>query len=136
MPKSTKSVVDNRGLRLVFTTAGLCSTALGVLGIFLPLLPTVPFLLLAAACFARGSERFHNWLLGHPHLGPMIRGYLEDQGIPLRAKIIAIGLIWITIPVSALFFLPNIWGKIFLITIGLGVTVYLLRLPVCEGGEN
>ena len=129
-------IIDSRVLRLLLTAAGLVSTALAVLGIFLPLLPTVPLLLLAAACFARGSERFHNWLLDHPHLGPMIRGYLDGQGIPLRAKITAITLIWISIPVSVFFLIPLFWVKVFLIAIGLCVTVYLLRLPVCEGGEE
>ncbi|MDW7644391.1 MAG: YbaN family protein [Desulfuromonadales bacterium] len=129
-------IIDSRVLRLLLTAAGLVSTALAVLGIFLPLLPTVPLLLLAAACFARGSERFHNWLLDHPHLGPMIRGYLDGQGIPLRAKITAITLIWISIPVSVFFLIPLFWVKVFLIAIGLCVTIYLLRLPVCEGGEE
>ena len=129
-------IIDSRVLRLLLTAAGLVSTALAVLGIFLPLLPTVPLLLLAAACFARGSERFHHWLLDHPHLGPMIRGYLDDQGIPLRAKITAITLIWISIPVSVFFLIPLFWVKVFLIAIGLCVTVYLLRLPVCEGCEE
>ncbi|MCP3176855.1 YbaN family protein [Desulfuromonas sp. KJ2020] len=129
-------IIDSRVLRLLLTAAGLVSTALAVLGIFLPLLPTVPLLLLAAACFARGSERFHHWLLDHPHLGPMIRGYLDGQGIPLRAKITAITLIWISIPVSVFFLIPLFWVKVFLIAIGLCVTVYLLRLPVCEGGEE
>jgi hypothetical protein len=136
MPKRSKTVINNRVLRGLLTLAGLFCTALAVLGIFLPLLPTVPLLLLAAACFARGSERFHNRLLEHPRLGPMIRGFLEGQGIPLRAKITAMGLIWLTIPVSVLFFIPFFWVKIFLIAIGLCVTVYLLRLPVCEGGED
>ena len=129
-------IIDSRVLRLLLTAAGLVSTALAVLGIFLPLLPTVPLLLLAAACFARGSERFHHWLLDHPHLGPMIRGYLDGQGIPLRAKITAITLIWISIPVSVFFLIPLFWVKVFLIAIGLCVTVYLLRLPVCEGCEE
>jgi len=136
MPKKTTQVLDSRLLRLLLTATGLGCTALGVLGIFLPLLPTVPLLLLAAACFARGSERFHNWLLDHPRLGPLIRGYLDGQGIPLRAKISAIALIWLSIPVSVLFFIPLFWVKVFLIAIGLCITVYLLRLPVCEGGEN
>jgi len=136
MLKRPKAVIHNRVLRVTLAMAGLCCTTLGVLGIFLPLLPTVPLLLLAAACFARSSERFHNWLLDHPHLGPMIRGYLEGQGIPLRAKITAIGLIWVTIPISALFIIPLFWVKVFLIAIGLCVTIYLLRLPVCEIGEK
>lgn len=136
MPKRSKPLLNNRGLRLALTAIGLCCTALAVLGIFVPLLPTVPLLLLAAACFARGSEHFHNWLLDHPHLGPMIRGYLHGQGIPLRAKITAITLIWISIPFSVFFFIPHLWVKFFLIAIGLCITVYLLRLPMCEGGED
>nr|NIQ97234.1 DUF454 domain-containing protein [Desulfuromonadales bacterium]NIS43213.1 DUF454 domain-containing protein [Desulfuromonadales bacterium] len=115
MAKGSEKLVNNRLLRVGLACAGLSCVALGVLGIFLPLLPTVPLLLLAAACFARSSERFHSWLLDHPRLGPMIRGYLEGQGIPLRAKIAAISLIWVTIPVSVLFFIPLFWVKVFLI---------------------
>lgn len=136
MANGSEKLVNSRILRTALVVVGLCSVALGVLGIFLPLLPTVPLLLLAAACFARSSERFHGWLLDHPRLGPIVRPYFEGQGIPLRAKITAITLVWITIPISVLFFIPFVWVKVFLIAIGLGVTVYLLRLPVCEGGEE
>ncbi len=121
--------VNSGFLRMVLVTAGFCSTLLAVVGIFLPLLPTVPLLLLAAACFARSSERFHNWLLEHPQLGPMVRSYLGGRGVPLRAKLTAIGLIWITIPISVLFFIPQIWVDILLIVIGLCLTIFLLRLP-------
>jgi hypothetical protein len=119
-------------IRYVLTAVGLASTAVAVVGFFVPILPTVPLLLLAAACFARSSERFHNWLLGHPSLGPMIRDYSDGQGVPLRAKIIAISALWISISISALFLIPLFWVKVFLIAIGLGVTVYLLRLPMRE----
>jgi uncharacterized membrane protein YbaN (DUF454 family) len=98
---------------------------LAILGIFLPLLPTVPLLLLAAACFARSSERFHHWLLNHPKLGPMIHGYLDGKGIPLRAKITAIGLIWLSISISVYVVHP-VWLKFLLVIIGLSVTAYLL----------
>lgn len=119
-------------VRIFLTTIGLISTAVGIVGIFVPLLPTVPLLLLAAACFARSSERFHNWLLGHPDLGPMIRDYMDGQGIPLRAKIMAIGMIWLSIAISVLFLITLVWVKVFLIAIGLCVTIYLLRLPMRE----
>lgn len=136
MAKKTQQIIDNRVLRILLILIGNCSVALAVIGIFLPLLPTVPLLLLAAACFARSSESFHNWLLGHPQLGPLVRGYLDGQGIPLRAKVTAISLIWISISVSVLLFIPLFWVKVFLIAIGLCVTIYLLRLPLCdnEGG--
>lgn len=115
---------------------GCCSTALGVLGIFLPLLPTVPLLLLAAACFARSSERCHRWLLDHPLLGPMVQGYLDGKGIPLRAKASAIVLIWLTIPLSIVLVGDIFWLRMLLVLIGAGVTLYLLRLPVCEAGAD
>ena len=121
---------DNIVLRWSLITVGLACTGLAILGIFLPLLPTVPLLLLAAACFARSSERFHGWLLQHPRLGPMIRGYLDGQGIPLRSKIYAIALLWLTIPISALFLTSLLWVQITLFAIGCGVTVYLLWLPL------
>jgi hypothetical protein len=110
----------------------LLSTALAVLGIFLPLLPTVPLLLLAAACFARSSESFHRWLLEHRHLGPLLRPYLQSAGIPRRARLAAIALIWITIPVSALFLIPLPWVRVVMFAIALAVTIYLLRLPTLE----
>ena len=137
MTKDSQPIRSGPVFRWLLTAAGLVSTALGVAGIFLPLLPTVPMLLLAAACFARGSERFHGWLLGHPRLGPMISGYLEGQGIPLRAKITAIALIWISIPVSVLFFIPLLWVRVFLVAVGMCVSIYLLRLPLsdAEGRE-
>ena len=135
MSKKSSKRINNQGLRVALTGIGLTCTLFGVIGIFLPLLPTVPLLLLAAACFARSSEYFHNWLLEHPHLGPMIQGFLDGQGIPLRAKLSAIVLIWISIPVSVFFFIPLFWVKIFLIGIGLCITIYLLRLPVSERGE-
>jgi hypothetical protein len=127
---------NNIILRSVLTTVGLVSTGLAVLGIFLPLLPTVPLLLLAAACFARSSERFHSWLLQHPHLGPIIRGYLEGQGIPLRSKIFSIYLLWLTISFSALLLNTPIWVKLTLLAIGSAVTIYLLRLPVYSGNSQ
>ena len=101
---------NNIVLRWALIIIGFVSTGLAILGIFLPLLPTVPLLLLAAACFARSSERFHNWLLQHPRLGPMIRGYLDGQGLPLKSKIYAISLVWLTISVSVLFLKNLFWG--------------------------
>ncbi len=76
-------------VRVLFFLAGLSSLTLGVVGAFLPLLPTVPFLLLAAGCFARSSARVHRWLLGHPRLGPPVRAWQEHGAIAPRAKLLA-----------------------------------------------
>lgn len=118
-------------VRQILTGAGLFCTLLAVLGIFVPLLPTVPLLLLAATCFARSSERFYRWLLNHPRLGPMLGDYLHGRGIPLSAKIKAIALIWLSLSISALL-ITAVWLKGLLLAIGLGVTLYLLRLPLLE----
>lgn len=129
MAKPTISIVRSRLLRLFLLGSGLLAVGLGSVGIFVPLLPTVPFLLLAAACFARSSERFHSWLLEHPHLGPVLHGYLDGQGISLRAKVSALMLLWVSIPVSVFFFIDPRWVQILVIGIGLGVTMHLVRLP-------
>ena len=74
-------------LRYVLLAIGWLSVALGVIGIFLPVLPTTPFLLLAAACFARSSPRFYQWLVEHPRLGPWIRDYLDGNGIDRKSVV-------------------------------------------------
>ena len=75
--------------RALFLVLGLACVALGFVGIFLPLLPTVPFLILAAACFGRSSRRLEAWLLGHPRLGPPLRAWRARGAIPRRAKALA-----------------------------------------------
>lgn len=118
-------------LRLAWLLAGagwLC-VALGVAGLFLPLLPTVPLLLLAAACFARSSERCYRWLLDHPRLGPLVADYLDGGGIPLRAKVIAIATLWLSVSFSLYLAAPSFWARLLLPVIAACVTLYLLRLP-------
>lgn len=119
----------NPALRWVLLISGLFATGLGVLGVFLPVLPTVPFLLLALACFARSSERFYNWLLDHAHLGPIVRPYIDGQGMTRASKAKAIALVWTSITLSALLLIENSWVQWSLWTVACGVTLYLLNLP-------
>ena len=128
---TSKQIINNNFLRIAILAIGFCATGLGVLGIFLPVLPTVPLLLMAAACFARSSERFHQWLLSHNRLGPMIKSYTSGQGITLRSKVSAIGMIWIVIPVSA-FIVHPLWLKYLLVIIAISITLYLLSLPISK----
>lgn len=76
---------------------GVVSLMLGVVGIFLPLLPTTPLLLLSAWCFVRSSQRLYDWLMHHPRLGEYIRNFHEYRAIPLRVKIISVTLVWLTL---------------------------------------
>ena len=134
-PKQTPKPL-NTSLRWTLFFVGWLAVILGVIGIFLPVLPTVPFLLLAGACFGRSSERFYTWLLNHAHLGPLIRPYLHGHGISKTNKLKAICLIWVSIAVSAIFLINIYWVRGVLLVIGLGVTLYLLRLPTLEKEDH
>jgi uncharacterized membrane protein YbaN (DUF454 family) len=124
----TRQVHENRNpaVRYALLTLGWLSVVLGVVGIFLPVLPTTPFLLLAAACFARSSERFYRWLVDHPKLGPWIRDYLDGNGIPHRGKVYAIGLMWLSISFSC-YLVPMFWARTFMLTSAVCVTIYIVR---------
>lgn len=116
-------------LRYCLILIGWTSVVLGVIGIFLPLLPTTPFLLLAVSCFAKSSQRFHDWLLNQPQLGPYIHLYLDGKGIPLKAKAYILIMLWFTMSTSILFFVNLIALKLLLVLIGACVTTYILRMP-------
>jgi len=109
--------------------------ALAVAGAVLPLLPTTPFLLLAAACFARSSQRFHDWLHQTPLFGDYLRRYRAGEGIPLRARLTAIALLWVSLMLSIQYALPgHLWMvKWMLLAVGAGVSGYLLLLGPRRG---
>lgn len=123
-------------LRWTLLLVGFVAVVLAIVGIFLPVLPTVPFLLLALGCFARSSERFYTWLRDHAHFGPLIRPYLQGRGIPRAARLKAIALLWTSITISVLFLLETPWVRGGLLVIALGVTLYLLRLPTAGADDH
>ena len=125
MPREVRES-RHRSVRYALLAVGWLSIALGVIGIFLPVLPTTPFLLLAAACFMRSSRRFYLWLVNHRQLGPWIVDYLEGQGIPLKGKVYAIGLMWLSILFSC-YLVPLPWARGFMLTSAVLVTIYILR---------
>jgi len=107
---------------------GSLCVGLGILGIFLPLLPTTPLLLLAAACYARSSEKFHAWLLHNRWFGDYVSNYLEGKGVPLRVKALSLSLLWMTIGYSAVFAVRTLLVRVILILIALGVTAHILSI--------
>ncbi|NNF41758.1 MAG: YbaN family protein [Phycisphaerales bacterium] len=121
-----------RSRRGVFTVAGCLFVAVGVVGVVVPLLPTTPFMLLAAACFARGSRRLRAWLLGTRLFGPTLEAWYSTRTIPLRAKVTAIVLIAILLGTSIVFLTTHPALRLTLAAVGLGVVAYLLRIPTRE----
>ncbi|MBI4292105.1 MAG: YbaN family protein [Betaproteobacteria bacterium] len=115
----------------VFVTAGTLFLILGIAGIFLPLLPATPFLLLASACYLRGSERLHRWLLSHGKLGAYIRAFEEGKGIPRRAKIVTLAMLWTSMSVS-IWWVAHPWVQAALLAIALAVTVWIARMPTAR----
>ncbi|MBI41412.1 MAG: hypothetical protein CMF59_17585 [Leptospiraceae bacterium] len=119
-------------LRALFWVAGSLSLALGILGIFLPVLPTTPFLLLTAYLYARSSERFYNWLMNHRHLGPYIRQWVEHRTLTLRTKFSAVGLLTAAIVSSNVFFVRYPVAHTLMALTGILVAVYILQFRTLE----
>jgi uncharacterized membrane protein YbaN (DUF454 family) len=123
---------DSPLVRGLLLSAGSLCVVLGVIGIFLPLLPTTPFMLLAAACFARSSRRFHDWLLANRTFGPLIREWEKHRAIPRRTKLTAIVLMSLTLATSIVFFVELRWLQILLATVGAALAIWLYRIPSRE----
>ena len=124
---TTEFTKQRRPLRWLWLLAGGCSLATGVVGLFLPLLPTVPFVLLAAFCFSRGSQRCEQWLLEHPTFGPPVRQWREQRAVPLRAKQIATLTMALSSALAA-WWLPSPWRWVPALCCG-AVALWLWRLP-------
>jgi uncharacterized membrane protein YbaN (DUF454 family) len=111
--------------RRLLIGAGTLSTGLGIIGIFVPILPTTPFLLLAAACYMRSSDRFYQWLISNRIFGAYVRGYIEGRGMPVKIKVFTILLLWLTIGISITFGVQNTVIRIVLICVAVGVTTHI-----------
>lgn len=120
---------DSATVRHLLLAAGFVFVGCGIAGLVLPVLPTTPFMLLAAACFARSSPRFHRWLLHHRTFGPTVREWESHRAIPFRTKLWAIGLMSATLAVSIVFFVKPPWLKAALAVFGVVLAVWLYRVP-------
>jgi uncharacterized protein len=127
---SPSKVKKHRIVRGLLIVAGTLSLALGAIGLFLPILPTTPFLLLSAACYMRSSERLHDWLINNRWFGEYIKNYQSGKGIPMKTKIIALSVMWLAIIYSTCFVVNEIMvAQIALLLIAAGVSIHLIRLP-------
>lgn len=120
---------DSRAMRALLVVLGFLFVALGVAGAVLPVLPATPFFLLAAACFARASARFYNWLLNNPTFGPTIREWRRYRSIRFRTKVWAIVLMSTMLATSTIFFVENRNVQVGLAVLGVLLALWLWRIP-------
>lgn len=127
--------LPSKPIKILFVVAGFLALGLGIVGIFLPLLPTTPLIILAAACFLKGSERLYRWITKSHTFGSYIHNYLQAGTIPAKSKPISILLLWIVI-LTSVFLTEKFWLRIILITVACGVTIHLVLLKTTETSTN
>ncbi|MBT8421191.1 MAG: YbaN family protein [Gammaproteobacteria bacterium] len=126
----------NGSVRALLIILGTLCVALGVLGMLLPLLPTTPFLLLAATCYSRSSERFYHWLVTNPWFGEYIRNYREGIGISLKQKALTIFVLWLVIGSTAWLATSQGWVRWILLGVAVGVTVHLVKMRTYQSCQR
>lgn len=120
-------LIRNPMVRMLFKACALICVVLGFICVFLPLLPTTPFLLLATFFSLRSSPTIYFWLLNHKLLGPPLRQYLDERSISRKVYLRAVTFLWLTMSLS-IWLVTMIWVKCLLLVIAISVTVYLTRL--------
>lgn len=113
-------------MKIILTILGILSLGLGILGAFIPVLPTTPLLLLSAALFLRGNEKLYNWLMNHPKMGPYITNFRVHKAIPLRVKTVSIFFLWLTLLNCAIFVADHWAFRLFFIVLAICVTIHIL----------
>ena len=113
--------------KALFIVLGTIFVVIGVIGAFVPLLPTTPFLLLASACYARGSDRLHSWLMNHRFMGPYLRNIKEQRAMPMAAKVTTVTVLWISIAFSIIA-IERLSVRAILVLTAICTTTYVLRM--------
>lgn len=121
-----------KGIRRLWNVAGTVSVGVGIAGVFLPLLPTVPMFLLAGFCYWRGSPRFYNRLVNFGPLGRLVDNFQKGKGLPARTKKRAIVFMWFSLVTSMVFFVTGTTLRMVLFLAGIGATIYILRIKTSD----
>jgi uncharacterized membrane protein YbaN (DUF454 family) len=119
--------MERSAKKYLLILAGSISLVLGIIGIMIPILPTTPFLLLAAFCYLRSSKRLYDWMLNNRVFGPYIYNYLTYRAIKRSVKVVTLILLWLTLTVSIVL-VSNVYLRIFLVAVGVGVSIHVLSL--------
>ena len=119
--------------KLLLLCAGFFFSVLGMIGAFMPVMPSIPFFIIASVCFSKSSVRFHNMLLNNKLIGPHIKNYHENNGISISAKLIMLAIQWIGLFFTGMFFVHNLLGRLLLLMIALAATGYVLSLKTVKG---
>ena len=124
-------------MRIFLIIVGCVSLVLGILGMFLPLLPTTPFLLLSAAAWVKASPALYQWLLNHKVFGEYIRNFREHRAIPLRAKIVSVSLVWLTIGYCIFAVVDEWWwAQVLMALLAIGISWHILSFKTLKKAEN
>ena len=126
-------MINPRLRKRLLLPAGVLAVGFGIAGAFVPLLPTTPFLLLAAACFARSSDRHYQWLMNHRWLGAHVRNYREHKATTKRVKVVTLALLWGSIGYAAIVVADGWAVRALLLSVAVGVTIHVLTLRVVTG---
>lgn len=121
--------IIRRMLKILYQVGGSISIGLAMTGLFLPVLPTTPFVLLAIFLFGKSQPEKVNEIIQHPRLGPFVQDYLDPQGIPLKSKIKALLVLWFSILISVTFFIPLIAIKLLILSIASLVSIWIWMKP-------
>jgi uncharacterized membrane protein YbaN (DUF454 family) len=123
--KNKRNANLNKYKKILLIAAGTFFVALGIIGIFIPVLPTTPFILLAATLYSRSSQKFYEWIINNKIVGTYIKNYKAGKGVPLIIRIVTIALLWITMGCSALFATDILFIRIIMALIAIGVTIHI-----------
>ncbi len=127
---------SGRTAKFLWNAAGTFFLFLGIVGIAVPLLPTTPFLLLAASCYLRGSARMYKWLMTNKYFGEYLKDYRDGRGMPLKVKVGTVSLLWAVITFSAIFATSTLIVRIVLFVVAMGVTIHIVTLKTKKGTSS